>query len=138
LLINFGIICLRTPYEVTSDFLFDAPYHLGQFLGLMFMSIASWGAFFMFLGIYLKKYALIAGLLYGLFWETFISNIPTDIRLGTVTHYVRSLSPIYFTLGDEGGMLDPTRWEHALAVLFGFCIFFIITTYLVLKKKDYH
>jgi ABC-type transport system involved in multi-copper enzyme maturation permease subunit len=133
LLINFGIICLRTPYADTSDFMFE----LGQFIGLLFVAIAAWGAFFMFLGIYLKKYALMAGLLYALFWETFISNIPTSIRLGTVNHYVRSIAPIYVSFDDQG-LMDPTVWNHALAVLIGFSLVFVIMSYIVLRKKDYH
>jgi ABC-type transport system involved in multi-copper enzyme maturation permease subunit len=138
LLLNFAIICFRTPYEVSSAFIFDPPYHLGQFIGLLFVAIAAWGAFFMFLGIYLKKYALIAGLLYALFWETFISNIPTDIRFGTVNHYVRSIAPIYFALGDDPSALEATPWGWALATLIGFSFVCVILSYLVLKRKDYH
>jgi hypothetical protein len=133
LLINFGLICLRTPFGETYNFLFE----LGQFLGLVFMAIAAWGAFFMFLGIYLKKYSLIAGLLYALFWETLISNIPTSIRLGTVTHYVRSISPVYFSLSDEVA-LEGTWWSHSLGVLMGIALVCVIFTYMVLRKKDYH
>jgi len=133
LIINFGIICLRTPYGDTSNFMFE----LGQFIGLLFVAVAAWGAFFMFLGIYLKKYALMAGLLYALFWETFISNIPTSIRLGTVNHYVRSIAPMYVSF-DEQGVMNPTVWNHALAVLIGFALVFVILTYLVLRRKDYH
>jgi len=132
-LINFAIICTHTSYEITSDFLF----HLGQYIGLLFVAIAAWGAFFMLLGTLLGKYALIAGLLYGLFWETFIANIPNAIRLATVNHYIRSVSPVYVSFGVTGAGVA-TPWGQALAVMIGFSIVCLMLTWYFQRGKDYN
>jgi ABC-type transport system involved in multi-copper enzyme maturation permease subunit len=67
-----------------------------------------------------------------------MSNIPTSIRLATVSHYVRSIAPVYFALGDDGSNIVFTEWGHALAALIGFSLVCMIMTYIVLRKKDYH
>ena len=132
-LLNFAIICTHTSYELTSAFMF----HLGQFIGLMFMAIAAWGAFFMFLGVVLKKFALLAGLLYGLFWETFIANIPSSIRYATMNHYIRSLSPYYVSFGVTGAG-SATVWYQALAVMVGFSSVCLLLAWYVQRNKDYN
>ena len=130
LLLNFAIIATHTSYDLTSDFMF----HLGQYIGLMFVAIAAWGAFFLFLGSLLRKYALIGGLLYALFWETFIANIGTSIKYGTVNFYIRSLSPYNTGLGGT----DMMAWGSALAVMLGFALVCMIMSWYVQRNKDYN
>lgn len=132
-LISFGIICTHTSYDITSDFLFD----LGQFIGLLFIAIMAWGAFFMLLGAVLGKYALIAGLLYGLFWETFIANIPNGIRYATVNHYIRSLSPYYVSFGVTGAGAA-TPWAQALAVMICFAVVCLLMAWYFQRNKDFN
>jgi ABC-type transport system involved in multi-copper enzyme maturation permease subunit len=130
-LLNFAIICTHTSYDITSGFMF----HLGQFIGLMFVAIAAWGAFFMLLGVALKKYALIAGLLYALFWETFVANIPNGIRYATVNHYIRSISPYYVSFGVTGaGAASP--WAQALATMIVFSIVCLVLSWYAQRNKD--
>lgn len=136
LLLNLAILTTKVPLNETMDFMFE----IGQFFGLMFLAIAAWGAFFMFLGIYLKKFALVAGLMYAIFWETFMANIPAGIRYGTISHYLRSLAPIYVSFGDDPASagLEATQWEHALVILIGFGLAFQLLTWFILRRKDYH
>jgi ABC-type transport system involved in multi-copper enzyme maturation permease subunit len=130
LLLAFGIIASHTSYDLTSDFMF----HLGQYIGLMFVAIMAWGAFFMFLGVWLRKYALIAGLLYALFWETFVANIPTSIRYATANFYIRSMAP--YNMGIGGADLAP--WGSALAAMLGFAIVCLILSWYVQRNRDYN
>jgi len=130
LLLTFAIIATHTSFDLTKEFLF----HLGQYIGLMFVAIAAWGAFFLFLGTLLGKYALIGGLLYALFWETFIANIGTSIKYGTVNFYIRSLSPINMGIGGT----DTMAWSSALGVMIGFALVCIIMSWYVQRKKDYN
>jgi ABC-type transport system involved in multi-copper enzyme maturation permease subunit len=130
LLLTFAIIATHTSYDLTSDFMF----HLGQFIGLMFVAIAAWGAFFLFLGVLLKKYALIGGLLYALFWETFIANIGTSIKYGTVNFYIRSLAPYNMGLGGT----DMMAWGSALASMIGFAVVCLILSWYIQRNKDYN
>jgi hypothetical protein len=100
----------------------------------MFVAIAAWGAFFLFLGTLLGKYALIGGLLYALFWETFIANIGTSIKYGTVNFYVRSLSPINMGIGGT----DTMAWGSALGVMIGFALVCVIMSWYIQRNKDYN
>jgi|GEM_PF-6660387 len=130
LLLTFGIIATHTSFDLTSGFMF----HLGQYIGLMFVAIAAWGAFFLFLGALLRKYALIGGLLYALFWETFIANIGTSIKYGTVNFYIRSLSPYNTGLGGT----DMMAWGSALASMIGFALVCLIMSWYIQRNKDYN
>jgi len=129
LLLTFAIIATRTSYGLTSDFIFE----LGQYIGLMFVAIAAWGALFMFFGVYFRKYSLMVGLLYALLWETFVANIGTGIKYATVNYYIRSLAPIEF--GTAGG---GTQWGQALAAMLGFAAVCIFLTWYVQRNKDYN
>jgi ABC-2 type transport system permease protein len=130
MLLTFAIIATHTSYELTSGFMFK----LGQYTGLMFIAIAGWGAFFMFLGVFFRKYSLMAGLLYALLWETFIANIGTGIRYATVNYYIRSLAPVPFGTGVGG----TTPWGSALAVMTAFAGACVLLAWYVQRNKDYN
>jgi ABC-type transport system involved in multi-copper enzyme maturation permease subunit len=129
LLLTFTIIAARTSYGLTSGFLFE----LGQYIGLMSVAIAAWGAFFMFFGVYFRKYSLMVGLLYALLWETFVANIGTGIKFATVNYYIRSLAPVEFVTAR-----GETPWGQALAAMLGFAAVCIILTWYVQRNKDYN
>jgi len=129
LLLTFAIIATHTSYSLTSDFLFE----LGQYIGLMFVAIAAWGALFMFFGVYFKKYSLMIGLLYALLWETFVANIPTSIKFATVNYYVRSLAPVPFN-----NVTGETPWGQALAAMMGLAVACIMLTWYFQRGKDYN
>lgn len=131
ILLTFAIIASHTSYSVTTDYLFE----LGQFVGLVFVAIMAWGAFFMFLGALLRKTALMAGLLYALFWETFVANIPTSIKYGTVNHYIRSLAPYSQSATTPGAYTD---WGPALGAMIGFTIVCLLLTWYFQRKLDYN
>jgi len=129
LLLTFAIIATRTSYEVTSGFVFE----LGQYIGLMFVAIAAWGAFFMFFGVYFRKYSLMAGLLYALLWETFVANIPTSIKFATVNYYIRSLAPVAFN-----NVTGETPWGNALAAMLGLAAACLFLAWYFQRGKDYN
>jgi len=129
LLLTFSIIATHTSYSLTSDFMFE----LGQYIGLMFVAIAAWGALFMFFGVFFKKYSLMVGLLYALLWETFVANIGTSIKYATVNYYIRSLAPVPF-----GGAAGETPWGQALAAMIGLAVVCILLTWYFQRGKDYN
>jgi ABC-type transport system involved in multi-copper enzyme maturation permease subunit len=129
LLISFAIIATRTSYELTSGFMFE----LGQYIGLMFVAIAAWGALFLFFGVYFKKYSLMVGLLYAFLWETFVANIGTSIKFATVNYYIRSLAPVEFVSAQ-----GETPWSQALAAMLGLAVACIILTWYFQRGKDYN
>jgi ABC-type transport system involved in multi-copper enzyme maturation permease subunit len=129
LLLTFAIIATRTSFDLISGFLFE----LGQYIGLMFVAIAAWGAFFMFFGVYFRKYSLMAGLLYALLWETFVANIPTSIKFATVNYYIRSMAPVAFN-----NVTGETPWGQALAAMLGFAAACLFLAWYFQRGKDYN
>ena len=129
LLLNFAIIATHTPFEDTSGFLFE----LGQYIGLMFMAVAAWGALFLLFGVYLRKYSLLAGLLYAFLWETFVANIPTGMKFATVNYYIRSMAPVAFS-----NVSGETPWGHALAALVGLTAACLLLAWYIQRGKDYN
>ena len=129
LLLTFAIIATHTSYALTSGFLFE----LGQYIGLMFVAVAAWGALFMFFGVYFRKYSLMVGLLYALLWETFIANIPTSIKFATVNYYVRSLAPVTFN-----NVTGETPWGQALAAMAGLAAACLLLSWYFQRGKDYN
>ncbi len=129
LLLTFAIIATHTSYAVTSDFVFE----LGQYIGLMFVAVAAWGALFMFFGVYFRKYSLMVGLLYSLLWETIVANLGTSIKFATVNYYIRSLAPVAF-----GTASGETPWGQALAAMIGLAVACILLTWYFQRGKDYN
>ncbi len=129
LLLTFAIIATHTSYQLTSDFMFE----LGQYIGLMFVAVAAWGALFMFFGVYFRKYSLMVGLLYALLWETFVANIGASIKFATVNYYIRSLAPVPFA-----SAAGETPWGQALAAMVGLAVACILLTWYFQRKKDYN
>ena len=129
LLLTFAIIATRTSYELTSGFMFE----LGQYIGLMFVAIAAWGALFMFFGVYFKKYSLMVGLLYAFLWETFVANIGTSIKFATVNYYIRSLAPAGFNTAQ-----GETPWGQALAAMLLLAVACIVLAWYFQRGKDYN
>jgi len=129
LLLNYAIIATHTSYENTSDFMFK----LGQYIGLMFVAIAAWGALFMFFGVYFRKYSLMVGLLYALLWETFVANFGTGIKFATVNYYIRSMAPIPFATA-----AGETPWGQALAAMVGLAAACLLLSWYFQRGKDYN
>jgi ABC-type transport system involved in multi-copper enzyme maturation permease subunit len=63
---------------------------LGAFVAMAAVGIAAFGGLFLLIGFALKR-ALFAGLLYGFLWETLIPNLPGNVPLLSITHYLRSM-----------------------------------------------
>jgi ABC-type transport system involved in multi-copper enzyme maturation permease subunit len=129
LMLNFAIIATHTSYEKTSDFLFE----LAQYIGLMFVAIAAWGALFMFFGVFFRKYSLMVGLLYALLWETFVANFGTGIKFATVNYYIRSMAPVPFSTA-----AGETPWGQALAAMVGLAAACLFLSWYFQRGKDYN
>jgi ABC-type transport system involved in multi-copper enzyme maturation permease subunit len=129
LLLTFAMVATHTSYRLTSDFMFE----LGQYIGLMFVAVAAWGALFMFFGVYFRKYSLMVGLLYALLWETFVANIAAGIKFATVNYYIRSLAPVPFA-----SAAGETPWGQALAAMVGLAVACILITWYFQRGKDYN
>jgi ABC-type transport system involved in multi-copper enzyme maturation permease subunit len=63
---------------------------LGAFVTMAAVGIAAFGGLFLLIGFALKR-ALMAGLLYGFLWETLFPNLPGNVPLLSITHYLRSI-----------------------------------------------
>jgi ABC-type transport system involved in multi-copper enzyme maturation permease subunit len=129
LLLTFAIIATHTSFALTSGFLFE----LGQYIGLMFVAVAAWGALFMFFGVFFRRYSLMVGLLYGLLWETFVANIGTGIKFATVNYYIRSLAPVPF-----GTASGETPWGQALAAMACLSVACLLLSWYFQRGKDYN
>ena len=129
LLLTFAIIATHTSYALSSGFLFE----LGQYIGLMFVAVAAWGALFMFFGVVFRRYSLMVGLLYGLLWETFVANLGTGIKFATVNYYIRSLAPVPF-----GTASGETPWGQALAAMAGLAAACLLLAWYFQRGKDYN
>ncbi len=63
---------------------------LGAFLAMAAIGLAAFGGLFMLMGFGLKR-ALFAGLIYGFLWENLIPQLPGNVPLLSVTHYLLSI-----------------------------------------------
>ncbi len=110
---------------------------LGKDIGIVFLAILAYGAFFSLLGAWLK-HPILAGLLYAFGWEGIISYLPGFTRKLTITHYIQSIFPhddtagaIAMLIGQRTGPVESVITLLLLAALF------LATASLIVREKEY-
>jgi ABC-2 type transport system permease protein len=73
------------------------------YLGVLWLGILAYTAFFTFLGAVLKR-AILVGLVFGFGWENIIQYFPGSTQKFSIVHYLKSLLP-YRPAGGGGGRL---------------------------------
>ncbi len=120
-----------------SDSFIENAGALGRDLGAVLLAVLAYGAFFSFLGAWLK-HSMLVGLIYAFGWEGIVAYLPGFARQLTITHYIQSMFPdenrataMAVIIGQRAG---PTESALMLALL---CILFLAIACLVLREKEY-
>jgi ABC-2 type transport system permease protein len=110
---------------------------LAQDLGIIFLAVLAYGAFFALLGAWLK-HSILVGLIYAFGWEGIVSYLPGFTRKLTITHYLQSTLPhqdtataIAMLIGERSAPLESVL---TLALM---TAFFVATASLILREKEY-
>ncbi len=113
-------LLFRLPFggEAIRQHFFDGPGfgHLLAYVTVTALGCLGYGAIFLLLGLYLKNPILPAALIY--FWEWFNFLLPPVLKKLSVTHYLKSLSPVPVSEGLFALPTDPTpAWLAVLGLL---------------------
>lgn len=110
---------------------------LGRDIGIIFLALLVYGAFFSFLGAWLK-HSILVGLAYAFGWEGIVALLPGFTRKLTITHYLQSIFPHDDTISALsmliGARTDPVE---AIVTLVLLTAFFLATACLLLREKEY-
>jgi len=110
---------------------------LGKDIGIVFLALLAYGAFFSLLGAWLK-HPILAGLIYAFGWEGIVSYLPGFTRKLTVTHYIQSIFP-HENAPASLAMLfgERTQAPEAVSTLLLMTALFLAAACLVLREKEY-
>src|SRR5437867_5448422 len=110
---------------------------LGKDMGIVFLALLAYGAFFSLLGAWLK-HPILAGLIYSFGWEGLVSYLPGFTRKLTVTHYIQSIFP-HENAPASLAMLfgERTQAPEAVSMLLLMTALFLAAACLVLREKEY-
>ncbi len=107
-------------------------------LGVLFLGIICYTAFFAFIGTFLKR-SILFGLIFGFGWESVVQYFPGSTQKFTIAHYLKSLLPeasserFSFLLI----RLEPTPPLKAVVILFIITVFFLALACLIFTFKEY-
>jgi ABC-2 type transport system permease protein len=112
-------------------------------LGVLGLGILAYGAFFTFLGTFLKR-AIIVGLSFGFGWENVIQYFPGSTQKFSVVHYLKSLLP-YRPVSGGGGRgvalllfrLEPTPPVAAVLMLAAIAVVFLALACWLFRRKEF-
>jgi len=110
---------------------------LGKDIGIVFLALLAYGAFFSLLGAWLN-HPILAGLIYAFGWEGIVSYLPGFTRKLTVTHYIQSIFP-HENAPASLAMLfgERTQAPEAVSTLLLMTALFLAAACLVLREKEY-
>lgn len=110
---------------------------LAKDIGIVFLALLAYGAFFSLLGAWLK-HSILAGLIYAFGWEGIVSYLPGFTRKLTVTHYIQSVFPHDDTASALAMMIgERTPALEATLTLILMTTLFLLTACLVLREREY-
>lgn len=95
-------------YPANVNYLFDGP-GLNQclaYLGITILACIGYGAVFLVIGLFFRNPIIPALLVYGWEWVNFL--LPPLLKKISITHYLRSLSPVPVSEGPLATVVDPT------------------------------
>lgn len=116
--------------------------YLAYALGGIFIGVVAWGALFLFFASIFKN-PLAPGILYCLFWESFIANIGMNISKVSVTYQIRTF--IFNGLASTSKLIaedddlpfhgnNSPSWTFITAITIS--VFFVFMAWFILKDKD--
>ncbi len=110
---------------------------LAKDMGIIFLALLAYGAFFTLLGAGMK-HSILAGLIYAFGWEGIVSYLPGFTRKLTVTHYIQSVFPHEDT-GSALAMMIGERSDpiEAVVTLILLSALFLSSASLVLREREY-
>ncbi len=108
---------------------------LWALMGMAAVGAAAYGGLFLMMGFLLKR-PLVAGLLYGFFWESFALQLPGDVPLISISHYLWSIGSNLGVVGLLGGYATDLDllWSILIPLLVGLGA--ALLTYLLLLAKE--
>ncbi len=108
---------------------------LWALLTMVAVGSAGYGGLFFMMGFLLKR-PLMVGLLYGFLWESIALQLPGDVPLISVSHYLRSVGANLVEIGVLGQYLTriDLLWSILIPLLIGLVA--VILTYLLLLSKE--
>lgn len=110
---------------------------LAKDLGIVFLAMLAYGAFFGLLGSWLK-HSILIGLAYAFGWEGIISYLPGFTRKLTITHYIQSVFPHDDTASAIAMMIgERTPAGEAVLTLILMAAFFLVTACLVCREREF-
>ncbi len=132
IILSYMILYLR----VDLSAFFENTKMLALDLWVLSLALLSYGAFFSFLGAWLK-HSVLAGLVYAFGWEGIVSYLPGFTRRLTITHYIQSILPyddratgIAMVIGDKSGV-----WESVVTLLLVSLLFLGAACFMFSKKE---
>ncbi len=110
---------------------------LAKDMGIVFLALLAYGAFFSLLGAWIK-HSILAGLVYAFGWEGVVSYLPGFTRKLTVTHYIQSIFPHDDTASALAMMIgERTPPMEAILTLLLMTVLFALTACLILREREY-
>jgi ABC-type transport system involved in multi-copper enzyme maturation permease subunit len=95
-------------YQASTAYLFDGP-GLEQclaYIGITILACIGYGAVFMVIGLFFRNPIIPALLVYAWEWANFL--MPPLLKKISITHYLRSISPVPVSEGPLATLVDPT------------------------------
>jgi ABC-2 type transport system permease protein len=133
LFLSFAVLDID---RLLSFSLYKAYFH---YLGVLTLGLIAYGAFFTFLGSFLKR-SIFVGLLFSFGWENVIQYFPGSTQRFAIVHYLKSFLPP----SASGGFsfltfrLEPTRPGIALLALSLITAVFLGLACLLFSQKEYN
>lgn len=120
--------------------LLEAEYlgKLGTFVGVAFLAVSAYSAFFTFLGTLMKK-SILVGLFFIVGWESFVQFFRGVTQKLTVNHYIKSLLPAQFsgTRNILSFQLQPSPASEAIVTLVLIASISLILAAFLFYKKEF-
>lgn len=111
-----------------------------RYLGVLTLGIMAYGAFFTFLGSFLKK-SVMVGLIFSFGWENVIQYFPGSTQRFAIVHYLKSLLPgVMVSRGRFSFLtfrLNPTSWPVSILTLVLITAGFLTLAALLFHQKEY-
>jgi ABC-type transport system involved in multi-copper enzyme maturation permease subunit len=108
---------------------------LGIMLLTVYIGILVYIALFSMIGVAFKR-PLMIGLLFSFFWEVIMVNLPTNIRLATIMHYLRSVFLSNKLVSDAIDLGDMTESVFSVVFLLVLAVIFLAGGMVLLSSKD--
>ncbi len=138
-MVGLGLLTSFVILSFSETFVLSRLGLLVRYFGVLVLGLLAYGAFFTFLGSFLRR-SIFVGLLFSFGWENIIQYFPGSTQRFAIVHYLKSFLPIpasgrfsFLTF-----RLEPTKPALALLVLLLIIVFFLILAWLLFSQKEYN